>query len=272
MGAIVSLALALPSAAQMPPPALPGDTPAGQPAYPACQPPSPGEYLLLVVSKTPEAQQKVRQVLPASAKATLCNYLDDVVTRVSGFSTVDTANAWVKYLNESAGLVAFVARPTETAAATPPTPPTPPFPGLSEPPPQTTPVPAKPAPVKPATPTPAKPATVAPATTTLAFNPRQLGTGYAVLVNYFNQPELATKVHQLLGRDVGLVSYGQRPYLLAVYTTDHAAANATLQRLTDRGFWAMVVDSRRVTLLKQTVNLKQASTKSAAQETSAKGN
>lgn len=86
-----------------------------------------------------------------------------------------------------------------------------------------------------------------------AYNPKPLGAGYAVLVDYFNKPELATQVRQMLGGDVGLVSYGQRPYLLAVYTTSQAEANSKLQQLSDRGFWVMVVDSRRVTLLKRIV-------------------
>jgi hypothetical protein len=74
------------------------------------------------------------------------------------------------------------------------------------------------------------------------------------LVDYFNQPELASQVRQLLGSNVGLVSYGQRPYLLARYTTSEREANSTLRQLSDRGFWSMVVDSRRVTLLKPVVN------------------
>jgi hypothetical protein len=74
-----------------------------------------------------------------------------------------------------------------------------------------------------------------------------------VLVDYLNQPELAAKVQQVLGRSVGIVSYGQRPYLLAIYTMDQNAANATLQALSDRGFWTAVVDGRRVVLLRQSV-------------------
>jgi hypothetical protein len=81
-----------------------------------------------------------------------------------------------------------------------------------------------------------------------------LGEGYAVLVDYFNQPEIAAQVQQLLGEKVGLVSYGQRLYLLAVHTTSQREANSTLQKLSDRGFWSMLVDSRRVTLLRSIVS------------------
>ena len=81
------------------------------------------------------------------------------------------------------------------------------------------------------------------------------------MVDYFSKPELATQVRQLVGKDIGLVSYRQRPYLLAVHTTDQRLANSTLQTLTDRGFWAMVVDSRRVTLLRQAISTSQSTVK-----------
>ncbi|MBD2020491.1 hypothetical protein H6F43_09855, partial [Leptolyngbya sp. FACHB-36] len=109
-----------PLAAQLPPtppssepaPTLPNmGTPA--PIYPSCPPPSGGEYLLLVVSKTPDVQERVRRSLPPSASPILCNYLSDVVTRVGGFTTVDSASAWAKYLTDTAGLSAFVARPSD---------------------------------------------------------------------------------------------------------------------------------------------------------------
>jgi hypothetical protein len=81
-----------------------------------------------------------------------------------------------------------------------------------------------------------------------AYNPQPLGDGYAVLVDYFNQPEVAAQVQKIVGDNVGLVSFGQRPYLLAVYTTSQRKANSTLRELSDRGFWSMVVDSRRLLL------------------------
>jgi hypothetical protein len=227
------------------PPVLVGQgLPVRQPSYPVCQPPNPGEYLLLIVSQTPENQERVRRTLPPSATATVCNYLDDVVTRVSGFTTVDTANAWARYMTESIGLTAFVARPAETPPA-----PVLPLPSSQLPQPQPSPQPQTPPAQTPA------PQATAPRFPSLAFNPQPLGAGYAVLVDYFSQPDLAVQVRQLAGREIGLASYGQRPYLLAIYTADPAIANATLQALTDRGFWAMVVDSRRVTLLRQTIDV-----------------
>lgn len=233
-----------------PPPAFPGEpAPAQTPDYPSCQPPSSGEYLLLVKSHTVESQNQVRRALPASARSNVCNYLDDVVTRVSGFTNIDTANAWARYLNESVGLSAFVARPSESAAN---------MSSSSAPGSVTSSQPAgadQAIPGSSSSNTPTQ--SVAASRLPPRFNPRPLGVGYAVLVNYFNRPELAVQVYQLLGTEVGLVSYGQRPYLLAIHTADQVAANATLQKLTDRGFLAMVVDSRRVTLLRQAVNLQQ---------------
>lgn len=179
-----------------------------QPAISPCQPPQPDEYLLLVLSQTPEKHQAIQQTLPANTQSTLCQYFDDTVTRIAGFRQLEDVNSWARYVNEVVGVSAYVVRPTATA----PTP------------------------------------------NALAYNPQPLGDGYAVLVDYFNQPEVAAQVKQLVGGDVGLASYGQRPYLLAVYTKSEKEANSTLRELSDRGFWSMVVDSRRVTLLSPVVS------------------
>lgn len=89
----------------------------------------------------------------------------------------------------------------------------------------------------------------------LAYNPQPLGEGYAVLVDYFNQPEIAAQIRRIVGSDVGLVSYEQLPFLLAVYTNSQRKASSILRELSDRGFSSMVVDSRRVTLLRQRVEI-----------------
>lgn len=174
----------------------------------SCQPPQANEYLLLVRTQTKESQEQIQRTLPANTKSTVCRYLEDTVTRVSGFRRVEDANDWARYVKEIVGLSAYVLRPTATAVST----------------------------------------------TIPSYNPQPLGEGYAVLVDYFNQPEVATQLKQLLGSDVGLVSYGKRPYLLVVYTTNESKANSTLRRLSDRGFWSMVVDGRRVTLLRPIVS------------------
>lgn len=225
------------------------------PSVANCQPPSPGEYLLLVVSKTPEAQAQVKRSLPPNAPAVVCSYLNDIVTRVSGFTSLDTANAWAKYLTESASLPTFVARPPEPVATIPspvPTVPAPIVPSLS--------ATGQPSPLSVTSPPPvSSPTASVPPPMAMggnpSYKPQPLGPGYAVLVDYFNQPELASQVQGALGRTVGLVAYGQRPYLLAAYTADQAAANSTLQTLSGRGFWAIVVDSRRVVLLRSMIAL-----------------
>ena len=244
---LVSVALA-PSAnvsAQVPPAPPLLETPAAQANYADCQPPSPGEYLLLVVSKTFESQEQVRRTVPPNTTVTVCNYLNDVVTRVGGFTTADTANAWAKYMRESIGLSAVVARPSEAAQPSPTAT-------------QASPAPATGTTRSPNQMPPAQASRVQPGR---GYRPQSLGGGYAVLVDYFSKPELATQVQQLVGKTIGLAAYRQRPYLLAVYTTDQSLANSTLQTLTDRGFWAMVVDSRRVTLLRQAISTAQPTSK-----------
>jgi hypothetical protein len=182
---------------------------------PVCQPPSPGEYLLLVVSPTPDKQTQLRRALPNELKITTCRYLKDKVTRIGGFAKIEDANRWARYINNVVGLTAIITtRPKEATS-------------------KTTPVPS---------PTP-------------AYKPQKLGDGFAVLVDYFNHPEVATQVQQVVGGDVGFVSYGQRPYLLAVYTTNQTEAYKTLQTLSERGFFAVLVDSRKVLLLRSVVHM-----------------
>jgi len=212
----------LPVAAQVPPPPPLYD--AAPTRYGACQPPNPGEYLLLVVTETPDTQERVRQTLPPNASSTVCSYLENTVTRVGGFRSAENANAWARYMTETLGLSAVVAKPIATSQP-------------SANPPQAT----------------VPPQSNAPRTPPPAYNPQPLGAGYAVLVDFFSRPELAAEIQQLLGREVGLAAYRQRPYLLAAYTSNQTTANMALKALTDRGYWAMVVDSRRVTLLRQTV-------------------
>ena len=85
--------------------------------------------------------------------------------------------------------------------------------------------------------------------TSIAYNPQPLGTGYAVLIDYFNQTEVATQARQLLGRDVGLATYFGRPYLLATYTGNQVDAQSLLRNLQNFDFRAFLVDSSQVTLL-----------------------
>ncbi|MBC6433258.1 hypothetical protein FM036_22105 [Nostoc sp. HG1] len=190
-----------------------------QQAVPLCQPPTAGEYLLLVVSPTADNQKQLRSALPPELKTINCKYLNETVTRIGGFNKIDDANRWARYVSNIVGLSAIITtRPTTPDVQ-------PPQQGQLQQPQQT------------------------------VYNPQALGEGYAVLVDYYNRPELVNSVQQVVGGNVGFVSYGQRPYLLAVYTTNQTEAYNTLQKLNNGGFIASIVDSRKVILLRSTVRL-----------------
>jgi hypothetical protein len=193
-----------------------------QQAIPLCQPPTSGEYLLLVVSPTADNQKQLRSALPPELKTITCKYLNETVTRIGGFKKIDDANRWARYVSNIVGLSAIITTRPTTADVQPQT-----QPQLQQQPPQQT----------------------------VNYNPQALGEGYAVLVDYYNRPELVNSVQQAVGGNVGFVSYGQRPYLLAVYTTNQSEAYNTLQKLNNGGFVASIVDSRKVILLRSTVRL-----------------
>jgi len=192
---------------------------------PVCQPPTPGEYVLLIVSPTDESQKQLSKALPSDLKMVNCKYLNEKVIRIGGFNKIDDANRWSRYVNNIVGLTAIVTTRPATPKATP-----------SQTANYTTPK---------ATPS-----------QTTSYNPKVLGDGYAVLVDYFNRPELANSLQKAVGGDVGLVSYGQRPYLLAVYTTSQKEANNTLEKLNENGFFATLADGRKVMLLRSVVTVK----------------
>lgn len=188
-----------------------------------CPSPARGEYLLLAPTASPESQALMRSKAPSDATIALCRYFGETVTRIGGFSTESAASVWGQYLIRTTGVKVTIASPPSTPAAS--ATPTAPIATPTTPP-------------------------VAPRSTPTPYGPKILGTGYAVIVNYNNRPEAAAQLRQAVNARVGVVSYGERPYLLATQTEDQAAANAIMQLLSDRGFLAMVVDARRVVLLK----------------------
>jgi hypothetical protein len=251
---------------------------------PECAPPNASEYLLLVVNQSPETEAQLTELLPENAAISTCNYLNEEVVRVGGFANLEIANAWAQYLNDMANLQAFVARPAvASTSAIAPSPAEEPAPSAPESTaesapeasaeadtassfPSPTQLPAAEANSQPGanafpTPTqvpanetsPAPAAAAAPAASNQGYNPQPLGDGYAVLVDYFSRPEVAADVRQVTSQSVGLVAYEQNPFLLAAHTADSAAANAVLQTLTERGFTAIVVESRRAVLLSPAV-------------------
>lgn len=85
--------------------------------------------------------------------------------------------------------------------------------------------------------------------------PRNLGAGYAVIVDYADRPEVAIELQRILARDIGLVSYGEKSFLLVTYTENINDATQSLKRLSDRGFLTYLVNSSRVTLITDKVRL-----------------
>ncbi|BAU11758.1 hypothetical protein LEP3755_22610 [Leptolyngbya sp. NIES-3755] len=207
--------------------------PLAQAQLPNCQAPRSNEFLLLIVTRTPESQARVRSVVSRTADVSVCNYFGETVTRVGGYRDADTANSWANYLNDTVRLRAFVATP----------------PGGSQV--------ANRGDVPPVQPQPVQPLVVRPPVESASggYNPQRLGEGFAVIVNHYNRPEVAVQVKQVLNRNIGLASFEQRPYLLAVQTTDRGVANSILQTLSDRGFAARLVRSDRVTLLTPVVQI-----------------
>ena len=207
--------------------------------FPPCAPPSANEYLLLVQGDTVEARDRIQNLLPTTTIVSVCRYLDDVVVRAGGFTSLENANAWAQYLTEAEGAQAFVARPAAPGEVSPNAP------IAAEPvEPEPTPAPTEPAP---ANPTPATPSPTP--TAVVAYAPKLLGEGYAVLVNYGNDPEIAKQLQQTLNQPVGLAVYEQRPFLLATQSADPQAAAQVLQSLSNSRFGAFIVDSSEVVLL-----------------------
>lgn len=231
-------------------------------AQSACQPPEAGEYLLLIVSETAAQQDLARRTLPSDITSEVCRYLDDLVTRVGGFEDKLIAEDWAAYLKESSGLQTYVITP-ETLAERPPARPVvnrspaselQTEPRSANPPTQTRREQSRPRTQLQSQSQPQPQPQPQPSGERVSFNPRRLGSGYAVLVDYLNQPELAAEIEAITGATVGLASYGQRPYLLVTQTNNLETANSTLQTLSNRGFFSLIVDSRRVTLISPNVN------------------
>ncbi|WP_346292660.1 hypothetical protein [Sphaerothrix gracilis] len=192
---------------------LAGSPAIAQTEFPPCPPPSASEYLLLVRGETSEVRDRIQAELPASSTAMVCNYLNDVVVRAGGFTSLETANAWAQYMTEVQGQQAFVARPPSPAEAT------------------------------------AALAATGSAEGSPVYAPQPLSAGYAVLVDYFDRPEVAFDLQQELDQPVGLVVYRQQPYLLVTQSADVTAVGRALAQLSDRNFTTFIVDSSQVMLL-----------------------
>lgn len=215
-------------------------------AQTACTPPKTGEYLVLVVSETTGDQELTRRSLPQDVDSGICRYLEDTVTRVGGFSDRLIAQDWANYITANIGLRAYVIKPDSNPNTPTPSPEIsrrPPNPAQSTvadlPPNNSAEELAK------ATST-TTPAAADPAATT--------PVSYVILVDYLNQPKLVAQVERIVGRKIGLASYGQRPYLLIESTSDLEAANSLLQTLSREGFWPFIVNGQRVTVIQSEIS------------------
>jgi hypothetical protein len=195
------------------------------PAIVDCQPPAANEFLLFAVTRTPDAQSVLRSKAPTDATTVVCRYQGDVVTRVGGFGSEASAAAWGQYLIRATGIPTTIVRPAPVAAV-----------------PEAIPT------VK------ASPSTgsgsVGKRFAPGVYKPQALSSGYAVLVNYNNRPEVAVQLGQVLNQAIGVAAYGERPYLYVMQTGEMSAANAVVKLLNDRGFLAMRVEAKSVVLLR----------------------
>ncbi|MEL6382763.1 MAG: hypothetical protein AAFQ89_09880 [Cyanobacteria bacterium J06626_18] len=248
--------------------------------FPPCAPPINSEYLLLVKGDTVESRDRIQNLLPTTTEVTVCSYLNDIVVRAGGFTSLENANAWAQYLTEVEGAQAFVARPAapgETATDEPITA-EPVEPITAEPVEPITAEPVEPIAAEPVEPIAAEPVESIPElpsenpaetptnpetpTATPVSNPETevmeaavdyapqlLGEGYAVLVDYGNNPAVAKQLQQTLNQPVGLAVYEQQPFLLAGQSTDPQAAAQILQTLSTGRYGAFIVDSSDVVLI-----------------------
>ena len=183
-----------------------------------CQSPASNEYLLVILTETTVNEDILRQSLPEDIRIDICSYIDQTVSSIRGFDDEDVANDWASYIQDILGFPAYVVKPREEKTSRNES-----LPVLPE----------------------------------AGYNPQPLGSGFAVLVDYNNQPEVALKLQRSLGRNVGLAAYGQKPFLLVTYTNRVGAATNSMVKLSNRGFLAFMVDSSKVTLISPRIKLQK---------------
>ncbi len=208
--------------------ALPMAPASAQSRLPACPPPANQEYLLLVRGETAAERSEIASILPEANSVLVCQYLDETLVRAGGFTSLETVNAWATYMATVEGFESFVSKPSGQVAVQP-----------------SGPLDAE---VGSQTSIQTSSQTSAGSSGTVAYQPSRLASGYAVLVNYGDRPEIATAVGQIV-RPVGLAVYRQQAYLLADYTNNADSAAATLQRLSDAQLTAILVDAQEVVRL-----------------------
>ncbi len=218
--------------------AQPLGIPAGNGIIGDCQPPSATEFLLFATARTPEAQALLRSKAPTDATTTVCRYQGEMVIRVAGFASEPSAAAWGQYLIRTTGIPTTIVRPVLVTAVVSPVV----------------------APMGDALAPKVSPVLIGAGNGSVGkrfspgvYNPQALSSGYAVLVNYNNRPDVAVQLGQVLSQDVGVAVYGERPYLFVMQTGEMTAANAVVKLLNDRGFLALRVEAKSVVVLRPVV-------------------
>lgn len=203
-----------------------------------CLPPGANEFLLFATARTLDAQSVLRSKAPTDATTTVCRYQGETVMRVAGFASEPSAAAWGQYLIRTTGIPTTIVRPVPVAAAI-------------------TPVTTS---VATGVTTDITPKAGSPGNGSVGkrfapgvYKPQALSSGYAVLVNYNNRPDVAVRLSQVLSQDVGVAVYGEQPYLFVMQTGEMTAANAVVKLLNDRGFLALRVEAKSVVVLRPVV-------------------
>ena len=232
---------------------------------PVCTSPDAGEFLVMVFTPSQPLQEEVRRqvgrTLSKDHDLLVCQYGENILSRIGGFDSQESAVQWGEYFDNAVGLPLLVITPVgNNSIATIDNPPE--IPTLSEA--ENTPpdviVPTEVA-VQPDTLQSAiNPERDIPIRTLSAdvaevpFEPAALsGSGYGILVDYGTNPAIATELKSLLEKEVGLATHGTRGYLLAEQTADEARLIELLNLLSQNDFAAIAVPAEQIILLRPTL-------------------
>ncbi|MBV5260760.1 hypothetical protein FLX56_20300 [Synechococcus moorigangaii CMS01] len=214
-----------------------------------CQPPQNSEFLVLVFTPSQPLQTEVRrqvtQTLPANQQPLVCEYNGNVLSRVGGFTSLETATQWAENFGEAVGLPLMVITPTDAdvspdALAIAPD-------AVVE----TGGLATNPPPIQPVAPSEPGPQATA---NSGRFQPQALQEGFGVIIDYGGDLAIATRLQSLLDQNIGLVVYGGRGYLLADQTEDATRVTELLARLNQNGLGAIAVPANQLILLKANIN------------------
>ena len=238
---------------------------------PICESPEADEFLVLVFTPSPPLREEVRQQVgrtlpPAVNDLLVCQYNDNVLSRIGGFSSEAKATEWAEYFENAVGLPLMVITPvtaTASAAIAPPT-----IPSLADSTPEVViPTETVEVEVKPNTtavqgslqPESAQAILSATQNTTFIepeeivdpFNPQGLsGEGFGILVDYGDNPAIASEIQPLVNDPVALVTHGTRGYLMVAQAQDETRLIELLNLFSQNDFVAIAVPLPQIILLK----------------------